>query len=61
MAAKARAEQLAPVVRELWQAGHETLGSLARELTAKGVPTARGKTAWTPQQVKRVLDRLGAE
>jgi DNA invertase Pin-like site-specific DNA recombinase len=58
--AQARAEQLRPVFTELWKAGHETMGALARELTAKGIPTATGSNAkWTAQQVKRVLDRLG--
>jgi hypothetical protein len=47
------------VFTEIWKAGHETMGALARELMAKGIPTAKGNsTTWTPQQVKRVLDRL---
>jgi hypothetical protein len=32
-----------------------SLGGLARGLTERGIPTARGGTKWTPVQVSRVL------
>ncbi len=53
-----RAVDLAPVITELQAAGVTSLGGLARELTERGIPTARGGTKWTPVQVSRVLARL---
>jgi DNA invertase Pin-like site-specific DNA recombinase len=52
-----RASQLMPVISELRAAGVASLGELARELTARQIPTARGLTKWTPMQVSRVLNR----
>lgn len=57
---EARAKDLAPVIAELRSTGLESLHGLAKALTARGIPTARGSATWTPQQVRRVLDRLAA-
>src|SRR4051812_36024424 len=54
----ARATNLAPVIAELQAAGVMSLGGLARGLTERGIPTARGGDKWTPVQVSRVLARL---
>jgi DNA invertase Pin-like site-specific DNA recombinase len=54
----ARAADLAPVLEELKSAGAKSLGDLARGLTERGIPTARGGSTWTAVQVARVLARL---
>ena len=55
---KARAADLAPVIAELRRAGLTSLGAIARELTARHIPTARGGAKWAEVQVARVLSRL---
>lgn len=55
---QARASDLSPVLAELRASGVTSLGRLARALTARGIPTARGAATWTPMQVKRVVERL---
>lgn len=55
-----RAADLAPVIRELWADGITSLGGIARALTARGIPTARGTATWTETQVSRVLARLAS-
>jgi Recombinase len=55
--AEAKAEALAPTVRELQAQGFDTLGAIARELNARGIPTSRG-TKWQATSVKRLLERL---
>jgi len=57
-ASEARVADLAPVTAELQAAGVTSLGGLARGLTERGIPTARGGPKWTPVQVSRVLARL---
>jgi DNA invertase Pin-like site-specific DNA recombinase len=57
---EARARDLAPVIADLRARGVESLNALARALTERGIPTARGKAEWTPMQVSRVLQRIGA-
>src|SRR5215216_6270787 len=59
-ASEARAADLAPVVAELQAAGVTSLGGLARGLTERSIPTARGGAQWTSVQVSRVLARLTA-
>jgi DNA invertase Pin-like site-specific DNA recombinase len=61
-AAKAhdRASDIIPVIDELRGSGVTSLGAIARELTARKVPTARGLTTWTPAGVSRVLERVSA-
>jgi DNA invertase Pin-like site-specific DNA recombinase len=54
--AKARAEQLAPVIRELQRDGYSMRG-IAVELDKRKVPTPRGG-AWHPQLVSRIVQRL---
>jgi hypothetical protein len=56
----ARAADLAPVIEELRLAGKTTLAELARALSERGIPTARGGTHWSPVQVSRVLRQLEA-
>jgi len=57
---QARAADLAPVIAELQATGVTSLGGLARELTERGIPTARGGAPWSPVQVSRILARLPA-
>ena len=54
--AKARATDLAPVIAELKAEGVTSLNGLAKALTARGIPTARGGGRWTPTGVARVLE-----
>jgi Recombinase len=58
--AAARAADLAPVLKELRDAGTTSLGGIARALTERGIPTARGGDEWTPMQVARIMARLPA-
>jgi DNA invertase Pin-like site-specific DNA recombinase len=53
--AKARAADLAPVIAQLRAEGVTSLGSLAKALTERGIPTARGEAKWSPVQVSRVM------
>jgi DNA invertase Pin-like site-specific DNA recombinase len=55
--ADARAADLAPILKELQEAGKTSLGQLAAGLNEAGVPTPRGGE-WTATQVQRVLARL---
>jgi DNA invertase Pin-like site-specific DNA recombinase len=55
--AAARAADLAPVLKELQEAGVASLGGIARALTERGIPTARGSNKWTAMQVARTLAR----
>jgi DNA invertase Pin-like site-specific DNA recombinase len=57
--AKARAEQIAPVIRELQRDGYSMRG-IAVELDKRKVETPRGG-AWHPQLVKRIVERIDAE
>lgn len=56
----ARAADLAPVIAELNAAGVTSLADLARALTERGIPTARGAAEWSAVQVSRVVERLAA-
>lgn len=55
----ARAADLAPIIAELRAAGVTSLGGIARALSDRSIPTARGGANWTETQVSRVLARLG--
>ena len=56
-AADARAKDLASTIRKLRTAGFVSISAIARELNARGVPTARaGK--WRLTTVTRLLQRL---
>ena len=52
-----RAADLVPVLDELRAVGITSLAGIARALSARGIPTARGKAQWTAVQVRRVLER----
>jgi hypothetical protein len=54
----ARQTDLAPVITELKSAGVTSLLGVARALTDRGIPTARGGSVWTAVQVSRVLTGL---
>ena len=54
-AARERASQVIPLVREIRAIGITSLAGIARELTQRGVPTPRGAGAWQAVQVARVL------
>ena len=56
-----RAADLAPIIEELCSNGVTSLTGLADALKRRGIPTARGNSAWTPTQVGRVLARLEAD
>ncbi len=56
--AQARAEDLAPTLRELQGRGL-TLRGMAAELSKRKVPTSRGG-AWHPDTVSTMLKRLDA-
>ena len=55
--ATARAIDLQPIIEELRRNGCVSLQTLARGLSERGIPTARGKPVWTAVQVARVLGR----
>lgn len=52
--AATRAVDLKPTLKDLCDRGL-SLRAMARELTARGMPTARGSSAWSAVQVQRVL------
>ncbi len=52
--ANARNLDLLPIIKEM-QASGAGLREIARELSAKGIPTARGLATWTPTAVSRVI------
>ena len=56
--ADARASELAPIIAELREAGVTSLRTIAAELNARGVPTARGVGEWHSAQVRRMLAPL---
>lgn len=51
----ARSADLGPVLAEIRAGGATTLRAIAAELTARGIPTARGGEHWSPAQVSRAL------
>ena len=53
--AKARAADLVPVIEDLRKEGITSLNGLAKGLTERGIPTARGGVKWSAMQVSRVL------
>jgi len=55
--AKQRAADLAPVLSRLSSKGITSASAMARALTERGIPTARGGTKWTALQVLRVTAR----
>lgn len=59
MQAQRRANDLAQVLEELRADGASSATELARALTARGIPTARGGSTWSAPQVARIQARLG--
>ncbi len=59
-AAAQHAMDLEPTIRALQGQGITSLSAMARELTARGVPTLRGSSNWQAVQVARVMERLEA-
>ncbi|SOR30298.1 Resolvase domain protein [Methylorubrum extorquens] len=57
---KAQAARLEPTIREIKATGITSASGIARALTERGIPTARGASDWTAVQVQRVLARLDA-
>jgi Recombinase len=47
---------LLPVIRDIQRSGIKSLRGVARALTARGIPRARGGV-WTPVQVSAILER----
>jgi DNA invertase Pin-like site-specific DNA recombinase len=54
----ARAVDLAPLIANLHASGVNSYNGIARALTDRGIPTARGARKWTPTQVARVIAKL---
>lgn len=54
--ARAFAENVAPIIREIQAAGATSLAAVADALNARGVPTARGGS-WHPATVRGVMAR----
>jgi hypothetical protein len=55
--ADVRAEAIGPTIRKLRKAGFVSGNAIARELNARGIPTAGG-SKWHPTTVTRLLRRL---
>jgi len=53
-----RAQDIAPTIKALQDAGATSLRAVAAGLNDQGIPTARGDGAWSAVQVARVLERL---
>jgi len=59
--ADARAADLAPVIADLRGRGVETLTGIAQALTERGIPTPRGRGAWSAVQVSRAMARASVK
>jgi DNA invertase Pin-like site-specific DNA recombinase len=53
------AANVTPIIKEIQASGITTLRDVARALTARGVPSARG-AAWSAEAVRNVLKRSGS-
>jgi DNA invertase Pin-like site-specific DNA recombinase len=56
--ADARAADIAPLVKQLQEAGKTSLRAIAAGLNEQRIPTARGSGEWSAVQVLRVMERL---
>lgn len=56
--ARRRAEDLAPLMRDLQGSGMTSLRELAAALEARRIPTPRGNRNWSAMQVRRLLKRI---
>lgn len=57
--AKARAAEILPYILQSQRAGATTLREQAEALTARGIPTPRGRGPWSATQVRRILLAAG--
>jgi DNA invertase Pin-like site-specific DNA recombinase len=55
-----RARDLEPIVSEIRLAGVKSLNGIAKELTSRAVPPARGGLSWSATQVKKLLAHFDA-
>jgi hypothetical protein len=44
----------------VWDSFHNLIAAIARELTARGIPTRQGWRTWHARQVARILGRAAA-
>ncbi|ACL58174.1 recombinase family protein [Methylobacterium nodulans] len=58
--ANARVAQVGTAIAEIRASGITSATGIAKALTKRGIPTARGSTSWTTTLVQRVLARLDA-
>lgn len=58
--ARARSADLSPTIAELRGQGITSAAGLAKALTDRGIPTARGGTVWQATQVQRLLAAAAA-
>lgn len=56
--ANARALALAPLLAEIQESGITGPAAIGRELTRRGIPTARGHKVWLSSHVLALLKRL---
>ena len=56
--AASRASDIAPIIKQLQEAGRTSLRAIAAGLNEQRVPTARGTGMWSAVQVQRVMERL---
>ena len=56
-----RAAELASIIAELRASGVKSLRGIARALSERGIPTARGGAVWAGVQVSRVLSKIDAQ
>jgi DNA invertase Pin-like site-specific DNA recombinase len=54
-----RALDVGPILAEISASGVTTLSGVAEALSARRIPTPRGRATWTPTQVARLIERLG--
>lgn len=57
--ADSHAQKLAPIIDDVMECGHTSLGAIAKELNHRGILTPRGG-AWYPTSVRNLLSRLEA-
>lgn len=53
--ARAQAQNVAAVIRDIERAGVTKLSHIAKALEARGIKTPRGSTSWQAAQVSRVM------
>ena len=53
--AKAQAQNVAAIIRDIERAGVTKLSHIAKALEARGIKTPRGSTSWQAAQVSRVM------